>query len=185
MNRIVVVVTLAALAAPQLAAAEVQSELRLSVAGGAGAAATDPCGYTNPTCGEQRLRVRGSAPLVLAGIRRHSHLRGDWGLRLGAVASMFYIAGPGSDSAQTTTGAGEIGIEKDRFALDVIAGLSKIEIQQDEMTDQGYSMMFGFTVSAKLSPQVALVGRLDLHAAMHGPIGSAFIDGGIEWAPGL
>lgn len=172
-----------AIASTKLAVAE--DQVRLSVAGGAGAAANDPCGYNNPDCGEPQLRVRGGAPLVLAGLRRTRHVRGDLDLRLGAVASMFYVAGPGDDSARTITGAAEVGIGIKHFALDMIAGLSNIHLEQDGMTDRGYSMMFGFAMSAKLSPEVALVGRLDINAAMHGPIGSAFVGGGLEWSPRL
>lgn len=160
------------------------SELRLSVGGGAVAAYSDPCGYDG-NCNDPRIQTSGAAPLILAGIRGHIPLKGNWRLRIGGTASALLIAGTDGDRGSVATGAGEFGVERGRFAADLIMGISVLRLTADDMTRSGGTFMTGGSLTARITPTIAAFGRIDLHAMMHAPIGGAFVGVGLEWTPAL
>jgi hypothetical protein len=161
-----------------------QPELRLSVGAGAAAAYHDPCGYgAEADCMGERVRISGAAPLVLAGVRTDWKLSENWRWRLGANASALLIAN--GTSSNVMTGAGEIGLERGRIAFDLIMGVSRLSVVSEEadVHANGATMMFGMALTARISPTLALFGRLDAHAMMHAPTGGVFGGAGLEWTP--
>lgn len=168
-------------AMPQIASA---GELRLAVGAGAAAAGYDPCSYPyQDACDTPRTTTSGPAPIVLAGYRGRVALRRGWALRFGGTMSAVLVAPAAESSGSVMTGAGEFGIERGRFAADVIAGLSRVRLTNDQMTGSGATMMMGGSISAKVSPELAVFGRIDLHAMMHGSAAAAFVGVGLEWTP--
>lgn len=179
-SRSVLLACAIAAAIPQTALA---GELRLGVGAGAAAAGYDPCSYPGSNCDTPRTRMAGPAPLVLAGYRHRFPLRHGFALRAGGMMSAVLISPAAETSTSVVSGAGEFGVQYDRFAADVIAGLSFIRMSNDEMTGRGGTMLMGGQISAKLSPELAAFGRIDLNAMMHGTVASAFIGVGLEWTP--
>jgi len=160
------------------------AELRLSAGAGAAAAYSDPCGYPNEAnCTTERVRIAGAAPMVLVGVRKSAELSERWRWRFGATASALFAANGDGDHASVVTGAGEIGIERGRYAVDMIMGISRLRIDKDEMERDGLTFMTGLSLTGRVTKSFAVFGRLDLHAMMHSPIGGAFAGAGLEWTP--
>ena len=127
--------------------------------------------------------MAGPAPLALVGYRERLVLRRGWALRFGGTMSAVLIAPGAETNGSVMTGAGELGIERGRFAADLIAGFSRVRLSNDQMTGTGVTMMMGGSISAKVSPELAVFGRIDLHAMMHGSAAAAFVGVGLEWTP--
>jgi len=169
------------LAIPATASA---GELRLGIGAGAAAAAYDPCSYPfQDECNVPRSTTAGAAPLAFAGYRHIKPLRGAWALRFGGVLSAVLVAPTANTSASVFSGAGEFGVALGRFSVDGRAGLSRVRMTTDEMSGSDMTMMFGGTATARLSRELAVFGRADAHAMMHGSAAAVFIGVGLEWTP--
>jgi len=173
------------IAIPTFASAE--GELRLGVGAGAGAAGYDPCAYPfqSAPCDVPRTTTAGAAPLAFAGYRHIKPLRNGWALRFGGVLSGLLVAPIADTRASVFSGAGEFGVALGRYSLDGRAGLSRVRMTYDQMSGTAMTMMFGGTATARLSSELAVFGRADAHAMMHGSAAAVFVGLGLEWTPSI
>lgn len=180
--RAVVVLVMLATAAPA------RAEVHLDAGLGFGVAAYDPCAYPDARCDEPKHRVLGFAPLAGIGARALAPLGQGWKLRYGGSLVVLVIpeqpVGP-AGHASVTSGIAEIGMQNDRWTFDLGMGLSRIHLEQGMTTATSVSFLFGFAAGLRVSEDLTLVARADMHAVMHGESAALFIGAGLQWTPHL
>ncbi|MBX3156445.1 MAG: hypothetical protein KF773_10635 [Deltaproteobacteria bacterium] len=173
-------------------AAEARAEFHLSGGLGYGLAGYDPCRFPDRNCDYAPTRTDGASPLLGVGLRARRPLRdGAVQLRYGASGTFLIVPERRDEehyrdiSGSVATAAGELGLERGVWSIDMVAGLSRIRLTDEQMAANRVALAVGYVGAVRLNRNVSLFVRADAHAMMHGDAAAVFLGAGFEWVPDL